>query len=351
MKNILAVFFLVASFFSAIAQDTEKIEKLIQDGIALHDKGEYAEAIRKYNAVLDLDKNNFDANYEKSYSLYVMGKLKEAASISKDLLKKFSDHPGIKALYIQYGNILDDLGKGKEAIEIYSEGILKFPTEYLLYFNKGLTQQKTEKFAEALLSYESSLKLKPLHAYSNYYTGLLIQKQNRIPAFLAYATFLAIEPNTKRSKEGFDKINQIMVSNIKKEGNNTTIFLEPALSGDKKKKTENDFSSVEMIFSLLSIPDNNKGIDSIPSTPADKLSFKIQMLINSLSSYKKDGNGFYWEHYVPFFEAMKENNMVGTLAHLIYQPAMEAENDRWLEKNDKAIEEFNDWLKSYKWDK
>ena len=106
-----------------------------------------------------------------------------------------------------------------------------------------------------------------------------------------------------------------------------------------------------MIFSLLSIPDNNKGIDSIASTPADKLSFKIQMLINSLSSYKKDGNGFYWEHYVPFFEAMKENNMVGTLAHLIYQPAMEAENDRWLEKNDKAIEEFNDWLKAYKWDK
>ncbi len=351
MKNILAIFFLVASFFSAIAQDSEKIENLIQEGIALHDKGYYSEAIKKYNAVLGLDKNNFDANYEKSYSLYVMGKLKEAASISKDLLKKFSDHPGTKALYIQYGSILDDLGKGKEAIEIYEEGILKFPAEYLLYFNKGLTQQKMGENTEALLSYENSLKLKPLHATSNYNTGFLIQKQNRIPAFLAYATFLAIEPNTKRSKDGFDKINQIMGLNIKKEGNSTALLLDPSALGDKKNKTENDFSSVEMLFSLLSISDNSKEIDSIASTSADKLSLKIQMLINSLSNNKKDGIGFYWEHYVPFFEAMKENKMVATLAHLIYKPAMEAESDRWLEKNDKAIEEFNDWLKAYKWGK
>ena len=351
MKHILSTLILFAIIFSATAQDAEKIQKLMQEGIALHDKGEYAEAIKKYNAVLDLDKNSFDASYEKSFSLTALGKLKEANAISKELLKKFADHPNIKIVYIQYGSTLDDLGKGQEAIGVYDEGIIKFPDEYLLHFNKGLSLQKMEKYEEALLSYENSLKLKPLHASSNYYTGMLIQKQNRIPAFLAYATFVGIEPNTKRSKDGFDRINQVLGSNVKKEGNNTTIFLDPSTLGGKNKKTENDFSSIELMFSLLSANDNSKSMDSLGKTPADKLNYKIQMLINMLSLHQKDGKGFYWEHYVPFFIDMKEKNHVGTLAHLIYKPAMEEDNDRWLEKNDKAIEDFYDWLKAYKWNK
>jgi len=33
----------------------------------------------------------------------------------------------------------------------------------------------------------------------------------------------------------------------------------------------------------------------------------------------------------------------------MYKPAMDEDNDRWIEQNDKAIEEFYDWLKTYKW--
>jgi tetratricopeptide (TPR) repeat protein len=243
------------------------------------------------------------------------------------------------------------LGKTKDALEIYNDGIKKFPDEYLLHFNKGLTLQKMENYSDALLSYENSLKLKPLHASSNLYTGMIIQKQNRIPALLAYATFLAIEPNTKRSKDGFDRISQVIAGNTKKEGNNVSIFLDPSTLGGKNKDKENDFSSVDLMFTLLSVSDNKNAFDSIAPIPADKLSVKIQLLINALSASKKDGKGFYWEHYVPFFIAMKEKNHVSTLAHLIYKPAMEEDNDRWLEKNDKAIDDFYDWLKGYKWDK
>ena len=176
MKHILSTLIFLIVLFSGTAQHAEKIEQLIQEGIALHDKGEYGEAIRKYNAALDLDKNDFAAAYEKSFSLTALGKLKEANAISKELLQKFGDHPNIKIVYIQYGSTLDDLGKSKDALEVYNEGIKKFPNEYLLHFNKGLTLQKMENYSEALLSYENSLKLKPLHASSNLYTGMIIQK-------------------------------------------------------------------------------------------------------------------------------------------------------------------------------
>jgi tetratricopeptide (TPR) repeat protein len=349
MKKIFS--FTVASCLAilSLAQNNEQVAKLIQEGIAFHDRGEYEEAIKKYDAALDLDKNNFDALYEKSFSLYAQRKLKECINISKDLLKKFSDHPNITAVYMQYGSALDDFGKSKDALEIYDEAIGKFPNEYLLRFNKGLTLMKLNKNDEALQCYQSSLKLQPLHSSSNLYTGMLLQNSNRIPAILAYSAFLAIEPQTKRSKDAFDRISSIMGANIKKEGNNTTIFLDALMLGNKKEKKENDFSSVEMIFILMSATDGNKEMDSIAKTPADKLSFKLQMLINSLGNNLKDGKGFYWEHYVPFFAEMKEKKHVGTLAHLMYRQSDDAENNKWLEENEKAREEFYDWLKGYEW--
>ncbi len=229
MKQALITFAFFAIYFSAIAQNSEQVDKLIQQGLTLHDKGEYAEAIKKYNAALDLDKENFDASYEKSFSLIALGKSKEAAVISKDLLKKFASHPNIDIVYIQYGSILDDLGKGKEAIEVYSEGITKFPNEYLLHFNKGLIYHKMEKFSDALACYENSLKLKPLNALANLYTGIIIHESNPIPALLAYSTFLAIEPATKRSKDGFDKIQNILNASVKKEKNSTSVFIDQSL--------------------------------------------------------------------------------------------------------------------------
>jgi tetratricopeptide (TPR) repeat protein len=253
--------------------------------------------------------------------------------------------PALNAVYIQYGSALDDIGKSKDAIDVYDEGIKKFPGEYLLFFNKGLTLQKLERFDESLIEYQNSLKLKPLHSSSNYYTGLLLQKANKIPALLAYCTFLGIEPNSKRAKDAFERTNSIVGMNIKKEGNNTTIFLDVA-SLDKKKNAENNFSSVELLFSLMSA---SKELDSLGKTPADKLSLKLQMLINSLENKDKTNKGFYWEHYAPFFITMKEKDHVGTLAHLICLSSGDEENTQWITDNETKVDAFYDWLKGYKW--
>ncbi len=345
MKKLIPLLLFVSSFYYVAAQNNADAERMVLEGIALHDKGDYDGAIKKYDEALKLDKNYFDAYYEKSYSLYALGKAKDCLNLSKDIIKKFPEHPMLNAVYIQYGSVLDDMGRPKDAIEVYDEGIKKFPNDYLLYFNKGLTFQKLGRVEEALIEYQHALKLKPLHSSSNYYTGMLLQGQNKIPALLAYCTFLAIEPNSKRSKDGLVSINSIIGMNIKKEGNNNTIFLD--VSGfDKKKNPENNFSTVEFMFSLVS---TSKEIDSLSKTPADKLSVKLQMLINSLDNKDKENKGFYWEHYAPFFQAMKEKDHVGTLARLIYLSSGDEENTQWVADNEKAVEEFYDWIKAYKW--
>jgi len=352
MKKRFITALLLLSFLFSMAQDKEEVSRLVSEGIALHDKGDFEGAIKKYDEALKIDKENFNALYEKSYSLVSMGKKKECANICKDLLKKFPDHPNLAAVYIQYGSVLDDMDKPKDALEVFDEGIKKYPDQYLLYFNKGLTLQKSGRIEEALLEYQHSLAIRPLHSSSNYYTGMLLQKPNKIPALLAYCTFMAIEPNSKRSQDGYTQVNQIIGANVKKEGNNITIMLDPSMLDDKKnKKAENNFRSVEMIFSLTSALDNSKGIDSIAKSPVQKFSLKLQLLINSLGESLKDNKGFYWEHYVPFFVEMKEKGWVDVVARLIYLSDGTEESADWVKDNEDKIGEFYDWLKAYKWNK
>ena len=41
--------------------------------------------------------------------------------------------------------------------------------------------------------------------------------------------------------------------------------------------------------------------------------------------------------------------MVETLAHLMYMKTGDEENMKWLEDNEAKLEAFYDWLKAYKW--
>lgn len=350
MKSIFITTVIVLSSLFSSAQNPGEAASLVAEGVALHDKGDYAGAIEKYDAALRKDEDNINALYEKSYSLYAMGKLKESVSICKTIIKKYPDNALLKAVYIQYGNALDDMGKKKDALEVYEEALSRFSDEYLLHYNKGLTLQNMGRYDESLASYQQSLSLKPLHSSSNLSNGALLEKSNKIPALLAYCTFLAIEPNSKRSKNVLQTVNNIMGANVKKDGNNINIMLSPGMLDDmKNKKDENNFRTQELIFTFSAALDDSKEVDSIAHTPADKFDLKLQLLINSLAEGAKDGKGFYWKHYVPFFVALKENKHTALFSHLIFLSSGDEDNSKWLEENEQKVSDFYDWLKAYKW--
>ena len=342
---------LCALFFFALSygQRNDEVKRLVDEGIVLHDKGNYESAIKKYDEALKIDAQDYDANYEKSLSLLSAKKYDDCITLSTEIIQKFSSNPNIRQAYSNLGSALDDAGRQEEAIKAYNSGLEKFPNYYLLHFNKGLTLMRMKKYDDALESYASALKDNGLHPSSNYYTGVILQDDNRIPALLAYATFLAIEPQSDRSKKAFDAIQEIVYRGIKKEGNNTTINISmDMLDTKKKKKTENDFSSIEFTFTLLGGLDNSKGMDTVAKTAADKFDLKLQMLINSLEVNQKNSKGFYWEHYVPFFIELKKKNYTNVLANLIYYTS-DKESQVWSNLNGEKVNEFYNWLRAYQW--
>ena len=116
-------------------QQKDEADDLVEEGIALQDKGEVDSAISKYNQALKLDKNNLLALAEMAYSLSSIEKYDDCISFCKRAIKTHPRDPVIKTVYTSYGNALDGLGKTENPL-IYNEVIKLFP-EFFSYIITG----------------------------------------------------------------------------------------------------------------------------------------------------------------------------------------------------------------------
>ena len=348
MRNLFLLSILVIStWLGASAQDAAA---LIKEGIALHDKGELQEAINKYDAALVIEPANFKAMYEKSLSLVELKKYDDAEELSKKILKESTDPEYRRLSYINYGTLLDYQDEGKKALKMYDRGIAEFPDSYLLYYNKGITLAGMRNVPDAIECMQQALQRNPYHASSHNALGRLIGTDNRISAFLSLYSFLLIESKGQRAVDNSALLNKLLMQGVKREdGGSTTININASLLDKKNKKQEDDFSSAELLLSLMAA--SNEIPDSLGTqTRADTLSYKVQLLIGIIGDEKRTGKGFAKNFYVPFFTEMKKNNLVTIASHIILSSSEDPTITGWLEKNKDDVEGFYRWFENYQWE-
>lgn len=348
MKSLL--FFLL--FFSlslfCTAQQNEIVVKLIKEGIVLHDKGDYEGAIAKYDRALILAPDDYDVNYEKSSSCLYAKRYDECIAISKILIEKYKNDPKVKGAFVNCGSAYDDKGDPDSAIIMYDQGLNVFPDFYLLHYNKGLTYARQKKWDDAVTNFFETMKYKPNHAGSLYYTALVQEKTNKVAAIISGLTFLAVEPEGERAKTMYGYIFELFNSFAKKDdkgGSTITINMDDF---DKKDK-ENNFSSVNMMMGLTvasALTDSVKA-----KTDIDKLDLYVQMMTSTLSLGEKDGKGIYWKTYAPFLIEMKEKDLVNSFAHIASITSGNDENIKWINDNQDKLKGFYEWMNAYQWKK
>ncbi|MES2849710.1 MAG: tetratricopeptide repeat protein [Bacteroidota bacterium] len=346
-KSLFFTCFLFSSLLCT-AQQNEIVAKLVKEGIALHDKGDYEAAIAKFDKALILDPYDYEANFEKASSLLYAGKYDESIAISKLLIEKFQDRPNVKGAYVTLGSAYDDKGNTDSALFAYNEGIKRFPDFYLLHFNKGLMYARQKKWDEAEISFYETMKLKPNHAGSLYYTSLMHEKSNKVAAIISGLTFLAVEPEGKRAKGIYEYMFELFGSFALKTDKGDNIITLSKDGFDKKDK-ENNFSMVNMMMGLTvasAITDSVKA-----KTDVAKLSLYMQMMTNSLSIGQKDGKGIYWKTYAPFLIAMKEKDQMDVFAHIASITSGNEENIKWINDNQDKLKAFYEWMDKYEWKK
>lgn len=348
MKKILIISFTLALVFSTYAQD--QVKSLIDEGVSLHDKGDYSGAIKKYDKALEIDENNITALAEKAYSLFSLQDYNASISICQLAMKRDPHSPSLKFVFTTYANALDALSKPNEAIEIYNQGIELFPDYYQLYFNKGVTLSSLQEFEKAELSFQNAVLYNPEHASShNALARISLINKTNIPALLAFGRFFVEEPQGARAKLNLPFIKKLMSANVERTGENSvTINIDSnMLNSDNEEKKANDFSAIELMLSMaaaLDYEEKNKG-----KTEVELFIEKFKNICATLKDVKHDNFGFYWEYYAPYFINMKESDLIEPFAYLVYASSEDQYVQEWLNKNDSKIEEFYNWSSKFQW--
>ena len=167
LKLTITSLLILLTFNLAIAQD-KTFTKYIENGIALHDEGQYRQAIKQYEKALKIDKKSALANYEIALSYHALGDRKAALKYANKAAKGKGSQD-MPMLYVMRGSLLDDGGKAKQAIKVYEQGIRRFPNDHMLYFNMGITYARMGMNVKAKNAFINAIAKNYSHTSSHYY--------------------------------------------------------------------------------------------------------------------------------------------------------------------------------------
>ncbi len=184
-----------------IQSDPEDANAYNNLGNALYDQGKLEEAIAAYRQAIALDPKSTYAYYNLGTALYHQGKREEAIAAYRQAIAL---DPKLALAYNNLGIALDDQGKREEAIAAYRQAIALDPKLALAYNNLGIALDDQGKREEAIAAYDQALSLPDdtsgtpttAHTAAHNNLGLLLQEQGKLAeAISEFEKATQIDPN------------------------------------------------------------------------------------------------------------------------------------------------------------
>ena len=148
-----------------------QIQKLIAQGLAIHQQGKLLEAKVIYEQVLDIQPNNFSA-------LQLMGVMYAQTNnylqAIEFLSKAIKINPQFAPCYNNIGLALQELKRLDEALASYDKAISIKPDYADAYSNRGVALQELKRLDEALASYDKAISIKPDYAEAHWNKSLAL---------------------------------------------------------------------------------------------------------------------------------------------------------------------------------
>ncbi len=168
------------------------LRELYGQATALHQRGQLAEAEGLYRQILSADPRAFPPRHMLGVLLAQQGRLVEAQEAIGLAIKSNPRDPGA---LVNYGNVLNLLGRFAEAIASYDRALAITP-DAETWNNRGNALQGLNRRAEALASFEKAVGLDPANLQARYKRGVMLGELGRTDeALAAYDQVLALNPN------------------------------------------------------------------------------------------------------------------------------------------------------------
>lgn len=335
MERILGIMMGLLLVINVFGQN-DKVTLLISEGTQLHDQGKYDDAIVKYKAALDIDKNSSEANYELSFTYMVTGKYDEAIAYSKKVIDKNDDIQ--QGAYIVLGTSWDMKGKPEKAIKAYQDGLTKFPQSSLLSYNLALTLFNQKEYDKAEDAAVQAISNNPNHASSHLVLSAIMQAQGlRVKSILPLYYFLLLEPNSKRSETQYSLLLQKLGQRVvQKDEKNISVSLQSFSSNS------DSFSAAEMMVSLQAATRYTK--ENTGKSDMEFFKESTPKIFRILSELKKDSKGFWWDLYVTKFQNLEQAGCCEAFCYYISQSDSTKGSKSWIFENPGKMQEFMNWM-------
>lgn len=324
MKNVLIIFFLLFSTLIIYAQPSS--DKLIRQGVALHDKGMYKEAISSYEQALKINPSSMSAVYEMSLSYLQLKDYDKAIRNSTKVISA-NFQPLLMDAYIVKGTALAKQDRIGEAIRLLKEALEKCGDEYLLHFNLGLCYFNNKDNQMAVQHLRKAIEIDATHASAFLLYAYALNDLGRwVQSFYSFHFFLLLEPNTERSKDAFGEMYDIINAKIE--------IGSPKLSPE-------DGVDRKYIYDLLQ-QKKTGATDNVSQYTFFKEASK--QIFFTLGQMQNDSqSGLLWYFFVPTYEELLGSGHFDTYCRYVsvsYFP----ESLVWWENNKTEVDNFIEWF-------
>src|SRR5471032_1350451 len=158
---------------------------LLQQAVALHQRGQLDAAQALYRQVLTLDPRQFDALHLSGVIAQQQGRAQQAVEL---IAQAIAVAPSQPAPHCNLGAALQDLDLTQEALASYERAIALHPDYALAYCNRGNALRKLGRADEALRSYQRALLLRPGYPEAACHRAIVLNDAGRAEAHCWRAT-------------------------------------------------------------------------------------------------------------------------------------------------------------------
>ena len=328
MRALTILLSIILPFLTLELQAQTSSEKLIKEGVSMHDKGNYEGAIKLYKEALKVNPTSMSAVYEMSLSYLRMKEYDEALKYSSQVIEH-DFQPLLMDAYVVKSTALAETKKMDEAVTLLEEAITRCGETYLLCFNMGLCYYNKKEIDRAINYLQRAIEIDATHSSAFLlYAYALNDADKWLQSFYSFHFFLLLEPNTARAKDAFSEMYDLISVELP--------------DGSPRLEAVNGINRHELYKALQRLIPQSDSLRE-KSEFFEKAS---QLIFFNLSNLQTEGRAdLLWSFFVPVYSELLKSGHFDTYSKYVgvsYFP----ESLEWWESNKDKVDDFIDWFEN-----
>lgn len=334
MKHISICLFVILGFsLSLYSQSSktalEKSHELIEKGIELYDNEEYQGALKCFSSVSVCDPNYTWAVYESSLCYGQLGDNETAYEKCKEAYDLDKEDAAVIAFL---GNLMDELGRTREAIQFFKVNIQKKPYNANLLYNLAVCYLNNDQPIEAEEVLLREIRIRPFHASSHLALAKANFAMGRIAqSYLAYNMAILMSPDISYLTEFEETVT----------GKNDTLskpynYSYPEGFNHRKWDELSLLLKSQIVFSE----------DFKYPGELNYLTTKQSYLLFTKMNYEPTDTSMYNQFYVRLFKGIMDKDNFNTLLFYSFKEVNNQQISDWHKKNNDEFKSFIEYCQN-----